>query len=238
MNQITPANGQPSHALTVAERHAAGRHHPNGARSRGRCRQVRAPCCHPGAEAGTAGCPARETRIRCRDERGADRNEARVPQRRKTRKSAAATPPSKRSTQLRGRSISSTAFRSNSERKRSAARTFASRSMSSTPPGTSSILTLTRRRTRLVPRAARSSPCCRPGLGSTDTYLRGALRGAFNIVLTNDPNDDDGNRAADDGVVISGRQAAELRTLVAACSADPTTVTANEASRAKQAFRG
>ena len=67
------------------------------------------------------------------------------------------------------------------------------------------------------------------GLGSTDTYLRGRLlRGAFNIVLTNDPNDDDGNRAADDGVVISGRQAAELRTLVAACSADPTTVTANE----------
>lgn len=61
------------------------------------------------------------------------------------------------------------------------------------------------------------------------TYGRRAtLENAFNLVATND--DDDGNAAGGkvDGEIIDREQAAELRRLIAVCSADPKTAEANE----------
>jgi hypothetical protein len=66
------------------------------------------------------------------------------------------------------------------------------------------------------------------GLGSTVSYLRRYLTCMiFNIALANEDND--GNRRQrDDGEVNSRRQVDELYALLAACSADPKAVAANE----------
>jgi ERF superfamily len=65
------------------------------------------------------------------------------------------------------------------------------------------------------------------GLGSSVTYLRRYLVCmVFNIVLANEDND--GNRERDTGEVISRPQLAELRALLADCSADPRAAKTNE----------
>jgi hypothetical protein len=66
------------------------------------------------------------------------------------------------------------------------------------------------------------------GLGSTVSYLRRYLTCMiFNITLANEDND--GNRRQrDDGEISSRPQVQELYALLAACSADPNAVAANE----------
>jgi hypothetical protein len=65
------------------------------------------------------------------------------------------------------------------------------------------------------------------GLGSTVSYLRRYLLCMiFNVALRGEDND--GNREPDTGEVISRPQLAELRALLADCSADPKAARANE----------
>ena len=67
------------------------------------------------------------------------------------------------------------------------------------------------------------------GLGSTVSYLRRYLTCMiFNVVLSNE--DTDGNRARETAPPASRDQLAELRALIAACSADPDAEQANEAA--------